>query len=176
MVGTLEDGRRKKEEGGTRAARGYGRLIAWQKAQTLASRVFVATKKRRLPYWLEDQVMRCAGSVHANIAEGYTRGSLRDYLRFLDIARASLAELESHLHFIQETHLLDSGDLAEIDKLASEVGNILVALMRSLNAKLKDGSWSRLAEETPPYLPQSSDQPPLPPSSFLLPYGEENDG
>jgi four helix bundle protein len=117
--------------------------------------------------------MKSAGSVHANIAEGYTRGTLRDYLHFLDMARASLAELESHLYFMVENELFERQKYEEIDALASEVGNILVGLMRSLAPKLKDGTWSRIAEDIPPYLAQSSFDEFLPTSSFLLADGGE---
>ena len=112
--------------------------------------------------------MGAALSVPSNIAEGYTRGSLKDYLRFLDFARASLAELESHLHFMVENDLLADPAYGELDRKASDVGNILVALMRSLNLKLKDGSWNRVSEEQAEYL-FALDNPPLPPSSFLPP-------
>ena len=158
------------------AQRGYRRLIAWQKSQLLASSVWAALRRKRLPNWLADQVGRSAGSVHANIAEGYTRSSLRDYLRFLDISRASLAELESHLYFMVHNDLLDAGTYAELDKSCSDVGNILVALMRSLTAKLKTGDWNRLSEEGADYLPMSRQDDLLPPSSFLLPGGEGREG
>ena len=159
------------------AQRGYRKLIAWQKAQALASSVYAALRQKRLPHWLGDQVGRSAGSVHANIAEGYTRSGLRDYLRFLDIARSSLAELESHLYFMANNGFLDPGTYSELDKSCSEVGNILVGLMRSLSAKLKDGSWSRLAEEGVDYIATSGGRDDLlPPSSFLLPGGGEAEG
>jgi four helix bundle protein len=117
--------------------------------------------------------MKSAGSVHANIAEGYTRGTVRDYIPFLDMSRASLAELESHLYFMVENELLERKRYEEIDALASEVGNILVGLMRSLSPKLKDGTWARLAEEIPPHVAQSSYDELLPTSSFLLADGGE---
>lgn len=68
--------------------------MAWRKADELGSAVFQALQEGQRPIWLVAQVTRAAVSVPANVAEGYTRGALRDYLRFLDIARGSLAELE----------------------------------------------------------------------------------
>jgi len=163
-------GRRKKGGGVHHAPRGFKKLIAWQQAMELASSTFAALRTKRLPPWLEGQVMGAALSVPSNIAEGYTRGGLKDYLRFLDFARSSLAELESHLHFMVENDLLAEPAYGELDRKASNVGNILVALMRSLNRKLKDGSWSRISEERAEYLTLEDFL--LPPSSFLLPEAE----
>ena len=44
-----------------------------------------------------DQMVRAAESIPANIAEGYGRGLGDDFARFLRMAGASAAELESHL-------------------------------------------------------------------------------
>ena len=49
------------------------------------------------------EAVRAAESIPANIAEGYGRGVNRDCMRFLRIARASAAELESHLHVAAAT-------------------------------------------------------------------------
>ncbi len=161
----MEDERRKKALGP--GQRGFRKLPVWQKADQLASSVFQALLGHPVPPWLTAQATRAAVSVPANIAEGYARGSLRDYLRFLDIARGSLAELEYYLHFMEDNRLLEPSACAHLGTLAVEVGNLLVALIRSLRLKLQEGSWdrARVSED-----PAAYDY--LPPSTFLLP-GEE---
>ena len=153
--------------------RGFRKLMAWEKADKLASSVFQALQERKTPPWLAAQTIRAAVSVPANIAEGYTRGALKDYLRFLDIARGSLAELEYYLHFMVTNQLMDSSVYESLTRLHSEVGNILVALVRSLRLKLKEGSWdrARISEDLAEYSTVSTDS--LPSSSFPLPEGEE---
>ncbi len=116
--------------------------------------------------------MRAALSVPANIAEGYTRGGLADYLRFLDIARSSLAGLESHLYFMAANGLIRSSEQRKLDEAVSDAGNLLVGLIRALRAKQNDGSWNRLREERAGYETMSGEEEYLPPSSFLLPGGE----
>jgi four helix bundle protein len=166
VVSTKEEGSGKKEE-----PRGFRRLVAWQKADELASAVFRGLDDRRVPSWLVSQAARSAVSVPANIAEGYARGSLRDYLRFLDIAHGSLAELEYYLHFMVTNDLLDAATHERLSRLSNDAGNVLIGLIRPLRAKLKDGSWDRtgIAEDSAEYSTAAS----LPPSSDLLPGEDE---
>ncbi len=78
------------------------------------------------------------------MAEGYSRGALRDYLRFLDIARGSLGEVEYYLHFLRRNDVIDSERLAPIDALRSDTGSLLFALTQSLRDKLlANGPWQR---------------------------------
>jgi four helix bundle protein len=167
-----EEGSRKREGERLRAPRGFKKLVAWQQSMNLASRSYAATRAKRLPAWLEGQVMSAALSVPSNIAEGYTRGGLKDYLRFLDYSRASLAELESHLYFMVENDLLAESNYLELDQKASDVGNILVALMRALERKLRDGTWKRISEDKAEYSFQFEEESLLPPSFFLFPREE----
>ncbi len=163
----MVEGRRKKEGG-----RSFGRLIAWQKADELASSIFQGLPKDKIPPWLAAQVMRAAVSVPANIAEGYARGALKDYLRFLDIARGSLAEVDYYLNFMRTNGLLDGPAYERLAGLHSDTGNLLVALIRSLRPKLENGSWHRVSEEFGEYLIDSNPSSSLPSSSDLLPGGE----
>jgi four helix bundle protein len=161
------------EGGRGKGERGFRKLVAWQRADELASAVFQAMRGSQSPPWLQSQVTRAAVSVPANIAEGYTRGALGDYLRFLDIARGSLGELEYYLHFMVTNQLLEPSAYDDLTGTHSEVGNLLVALIRSLRLKLKEGSWDRVRiSEAPVQYWEASPDDLLPPSSFPLP-GEE---
>ena len=132
--------------------RGYKKLRAWQKADDLACTVFLEmAKPPTKPRWLVSQVSRAAVSVPANLAEGYGRGSLGDYLRFLDIALGSLAELEYYLHFMVRTNLLTPTIGEQLSALHSQTAGLLVGLSKSLKTKAREGSWdhSRLVREEP---------------------------
>jgi four helix bundle protein len=84
---------------------------------------------------MTSQVTRAAVSVPANIAEGFARGSRKDYSRFLAIARGSLMEVDTLLRL--------SGDLAyvpmpSLDPMLAEIDEIsrmISALRRKLDAK-----------------------------------------
>jgi len=132
--------------------RGYKKLRAWQKADDLACAVFMEMgRPPPKPSWLVSQVSRAAVSIPANLAEGYGRGSLGDYLRFLDIALGSMAELEYFLHFMARTNLLVPESHEQLTTLHSQAAGLLVGLSKSLKAKAREGSWdhSRLIKEEP---------------------------
>ena len=133
---------------------GFHDLVAWQLADELASLVYRAFAK--LPpnhRWLADQTMRAAISVPANIAKGHGRGSLGELLRFIDIARGSLSELEYYIHFLAKESLLPSEEVAVLQSKRTEVGRVPFGLWRSLKATSKD-NWDhtgRIREEGPIY-------------------------
>ena len=79
--------------------RGHRDLVAWQEAMAFAREVYRVT--RSFPgheqFSLTSQVRRAAISIPSNIAEGAARESAREFVRFLGIARGSLAEVETQL-------------------------------------------------------------------------------
>ena len=102
-------------------------LIVWQKAKRLAADVyrlclsFPSDRHRGLT----EQMLRSAVSIPSNIAEGDERGTNRDSLRFLQIARGSLAELETQLHIAKEIHLISDADSENIEAKITEVARLL---------------------------------------------------
>jgi four helix bundle protein len=137
-----------------REQHGFKDLVAWQKADRMASLAYRGCKK--LPphhEWLFSQVVRCAISVPANIAEGHARGTRAEFLRFIDIARGSLAELEYYIHFLKNEGLLAEAELTAVDASQKETSRVLFGLWRSLkNLEQKDWDHTgRIAEESEAY-------------------------
>ena len=77
----------------------YSDLIVWQKAMDLVVHVYEVTESfpQREVFGLTNQVRRAAVSIPSNIAEGQGRGTTKDFLHFLAIARGSLQEVETQL-------------------------------------------------------------------------------
>ena len=133
----------RNQEAGTRN-QGFRGLIAWQKADELASSVYRTLRGvSGADRWLASQAIRAAISVPANMAEGYGRGSLGEYLRFLDIARGSFAELEYYLHFMTRERIIDAPQAKALEGLKQETARLLNGLWKSLKEKKRDGTWDR---------------------------------
>ena len=132
------------------------RLDAWRLSDDLALEVFKLS--RHLPVdlrWLAVQALRAAVSVPANIAEGYSRTSRREFLQFLSIARGSLTELEYYLHFLRRSDLIDQQTYDELTSLRRRVGQTLFGLMRSIRANVparKGGPNTQLREPKEEYI------------------------
>ena len=77
----------------------HHRLVAWREAMGLVRAVYRVTRAFPLEetYGLTAQLRRSAVSIPSNVAEGAGRGGRREFLRFLNIARGSLSELETQL-------------------------------------------------------------------------------
>lgn len=111
---------------------GYQSLSVWQKAMELAREVYGLTKllPAKEQFALCDQMRRAAISVPSNIAEGFRRGSKKEYAHFVSIAHGSLSELETQLLLAKDLYPLGAYEHA-LD-LAEEVGRMLYGLTRVL--------------------------------------------
>ncbi len=109
-------------------------LKAWQHAQRLAIECGRAAK--RFPEAdqkvLAEQLLRASSSVPLNIAEGSARKGSKEFRRFLDVARGSLAEVESALELAKELEYIDSADYARLDAIATETAKTLWGLLRKV--------------------------------------------
>lgn len=74
------------------AGSGHENYAAWQVAMDLAAEIYRLVKllPKEEKYTLGDQLKRAAISVPSNIAEGQARGTTREFVRFLYIARGSV--------------------------------------------------------------------------------------
>ena len=84
-------------------------LQAWQKARELVREIYTTSADGRLSkdFGLRDQVCRAAVSAMSNIAEGFARGSDKDFAHFLDIARGSSLEVQSLLYVALDVGYID---------------------------------------------------------------------
>ena len=132
-------------------AEDFTRIVVWQKSQQLAAEVaeiVAALPRDRAADIIGAQVLRSAGSVPANIAEGYGRFSQAAYRNHLSIARGSLFETQSWLDLLCRTGYLKEAEKARVVRQCQEVGKLLTLRMKSLS----DSNLSYAREETVEYV------------------------
>src|SRR6266480_2941606 len=103
--------------------RDYTKIEAWRFADDLTVAIYERTRlfPKDEVYGLTSQLRRASYSVPANIVEGSSRNSKKDYLHFLYIARGSLSETQYFIHLSRRLDYLslkDSDALREQTKLA----------------------------------------------------------
>lgn len=74
-------------------------------------------------------------------AEGYCRKNLKEYLNFLNIALGSCGELLSGTIAFKEIKIISEENFEKIDELHYKLENELLALIKSLQKKQKEGNW-----------------------------------
>ena len=113
-------------------------LRVWQAGMELVVGVYELTQTfpKSEIYGLSSQLQRAAVSMPANIAEGHTRSSLREYLHFLSIARSSLAEIETYLELVQRLSYTTPERTRPLLDLTISIHRPLIALRNSLSTRL----------------------------------------
>ena len=116
--------------------RGYQKLTVWNDA--MAYYMKTCQTFRQFPYDLRrvaGQAIASADSVHRNIAEGYCRRSINEYLNFFNIALGSLGESVSGLYAYRKSEQLPVEEFEALDSLAYKLENGLLKLVESLETK-----------------------------------------
>ncbi len=113
-------------------------LEVWKEAHNLVLEVYrqVDTFPVSERFRLRDQLCRCASSVPANIVEGHSRHSGREYINFLYIARGSAEETRYHLLLARDLNYLSPDRFMELDTAYTGVSKMLNALISSLRKNI----------------------------------------
>lgn len=112
----------------------FKEITAWQKAYEITLEVcrISADGSFSKDYGLRDQIRRASVSIMANIAEGHGRRSNSEFANFLNIARGSAAEVQSHLYVASGLKYIEKDDFDRIYSMAEEVSRVTLALAKYL--------------------------------------------
>ena len=110
-------------------------LVVWQKSLDFAEAVILTIDEIDAPrkhYRLIEQIESSAVSVSANIAEGKGRYSIKDFVRFLYIARGSLFECISRLIIAHRLRWIGEEELSKLKAAGEEIAKMLNSLIKSI--------------------------------------------
>lgn len=113
----------------------FEELEIWQLSRALNADVFDLANIKPLAqdFSLRNQMLRSAGSMMDNIAEGFGRGSRLEFVQFLSIAKASAAELHSQLIRCKDYKYISNNLFEETIEKVNKIGNKTAAFIRYLN-------------------------------------------
>ena len=124
--------------------RGYRKLEVWKEAIDLY--VFVKNKIRTLkdvPYKIKAQAEDSIYSCHSNIAEGYSRRPLKEYIQFINISLSSLAENYSQIFALYSSNDIDRLWFDEYDKKHYSLENKLIQMNKTMISKIDQNDWNK---------------------------------
>lgn len=109
------------------------KLNVWNYSKNLAVEIYKLTMDGELSkdFGLRDQIRRAAVSVASNIAEGSEKNSNKDYARFLNISKGSVAELLTQLVIAKEIGYINEQQYRTFYEKYTEIMKMLVGLIKS---------------------------------------------
>jgi four helix bundle protein len=112
----------------------FEEIQAWQKAREVTKKIYSISNKERVSkdFSLRDQMKRASVSIMANIAEGHGRRTSAEFANFLNIARGSAIELQSHLYVALDLNYINQDEFKETYEMLDEVSKMTVALAQYL--------------------------------------------
>src|SRR5438309_11559215 len=115
--------------------RDYTKIEAWRLADDLTVSVYKRTRSfpKEEMYGLTSQLRRASYSVPANIVEGASRESKKDYLHFLYIARGSLSETQYFIHLARRLNYLTEADADDLQSALKRAFGCLHALVQAVD-------------------------------------------
>ncbi len=107
-------------------------LEAWKEGHRLVLAIYETTKDfpKEEKYSLVDQMRRAVISITSNIAEGFSRQSLKEKIQFYSMARGSNTELQNQLLIAKDLNYLDKEKFNQIANQTIKVSKLLNGLIK----------------------------------------------
>lgn len=113
----------------------FEELEIWQLARELCKAVdlIVDDTWYRKDSSLKAQILSSSGSVMDNIAEGFERGSTKEFISFLSYSKGSCGEMRSQLYRAFDKKLIDENTLNKVKDQSIEISRKLNKFMAYLS-------------------------------------------
>ena len=101
----------------------FEELPVWKLSKDLAVQIYKITSKGKInkDFGLKGQMQRAALSISSNIAEGFERGSKKEFIQFLYIAKGSCGELRSQMIVAKDLGFLEDNDYSKALSFSVEI-------------------------------------------------------
>ena len=109
----------------------FEELDVWNRSCDLAVRVYEVLDGCK-DFGLKDQMTRSSVSVASNIAEGAERDSTNEFVRFLHIAKGSVAELRTQVYLAFRIGMINEADHQELGQECITISKMLHGLIKSI--------------------------------------------
>lgn len=112
-------------------------LRVWHDARRLSVAIYAAARAGQFArdFGLRDQICRAAISIMSNIAEGFERGSGREFLQFLKVAKGSAGEVRSQLYAAEDLGYLEPEAAQALRKQAASIARQIAWLAQDVRQK-----------------------------------------
>ena len=109
-------------------------LHIWQEARNLVREVYQLAKQSRFrrDFSLRDQITRASASTMSNIAEGFERGSGKEFIQFLNVAKGSNGEIRSQLYIALDQEYINQDTFDGLRKSAISLSRRLAKFIEYL--------------------------------------------
>ncbi len=109
-------------------------LKVWQKAIELVKETYslINFLPKEEIFALSSQMRRAVISIPSNIAEGNSRGTRKEYINFLSIARGSVSELWTQIIVCNELNYIDGKETEKAISLCEEINKMINVMIIKL--------------------------------------------
>jgi four helix bundle protein len=120
--------------------RGFRKLEVWREAVDLSAfeKKFLDSVKH-ISFKIKDQVLDSVFSISSNVAEGYCRKSIKEYIQFVNVALGSCGENYSQMYALLESGEISRAVFDGFDERHHRIENKLMNLAKALSKKMKTG-------------------------------------
>jgi len=112
-------------------------LRIWQEARDLVKLIYQSINSDPIAskdWGFRNQIQTAVVSIMNNIAEGFERGTDKDFARFLDIAKASCGEVRSMLYLAEDLRYIDSNMSKDLRGKSVSISKGISALSKHLRS------------------------------------------
>ncbi len=109
------------------AAETFEELHIYQRARELTNAVYELTRDAAFSrdHGLVDQIRRASVSILSNIAEGFERGAVAEFVQFLYIAKGSCGEVRAQLQIAADQNYIGAADRDRLTDLCRRISGMI---------------------------------------------------